>query len=85
MAEPNTIAGSIVEKLDNLLAIINPKQLRQQIAHSLKLKLIVEAIEIQKQFDFFVQHQCDAIQGNFLIAVHRLEHLFNICKNFSST
>ena len=35
------------------------------MAHSLQLKVIVEGVETKEQFDFFVQHQFDAIQGNF--------------------
>lgn len=54
--------------VDNLFSDHQPQAITTaiiQMAHSLQLKVVVEGVENQKQFDFFVQHQCDAIQGNF--------------------
>ncbi len=54
--------------VDNIFSDYKPQAITKaiiQMAHSLKLKVIVEGVETQEQFDFFLQHQCDAIQGHF--------------------
>ena len=54
--------------VDNLFSDYQPQEITKaiiQMAHSLQLKVIVEGVETKEQFDFFVQHQFDAIQGNF--------------------
>ncbi len=54
--------------VDNIFSDYKPQVITKaiiQMAHSLKLRVIVEGVETQEQFDFFLQHQCDAIQGNF--------------------
>ena len=54
--------------VDNIFSDYKPQAITKAIihmAHSLKLKVFVEGVETKEQFDFFLHHQCDAIQGNF--------------------
>ena len=53
-----------------------------EMAHSLKLKVVVEGVENQEQFEFFLLNECDAIQGDFFSPPLSSEEFFQYLQTY---
>ncbi|MHB1271287.1 MAG: EAL domain-containing protein [Rhodanobacter sp.] len=51
------------------------------MAHSLRLRVVAEGVETQEQFDFLLEHGCDAMQGYFFSKPLPAEEILPLLRN----